>query len=203
MLLTTSQAAEELGCAVTTYRQLIQAGLLPGLERRGNRVMTPLEAVQTLSARPRAPLHRLDVPEIAVLRVNAAQAPPAHGRDGTGFHTGLPAQDILETLRGWWRCDAASVAAGRVLPVTVSGYVVAALTGLAPWQRNDQGRYAFPDARLAGLVTDLITPRITYTSRADGDRSVADLLLGTRLPSDSGGPFAYVPARNPDLTEAS
>ncbi|MEU3401981.1 helix-turn-helix domain-containing protein [Streptomyces filamentosus] len=203
MLLTTSQAAAELGCAVTTYRRLIQAGLLPGLERRGNRIMTPLQAVQALSTRSHAPLHQLNVPEIAVLRVNAAQPPHTHDSEGTGFHTGLPAQVLLDTLRGWWRCDAASVAAGQVLPVTVSGYVVAVLTGLEPWQRNNEGRCTFSDARLAGYVTDLITPRFTYTSRADGDRSIANHLLGTRLPSDSGGPFAYVPTRTPDLTEAS
>lgn len=41
VLLTTGQAAEELGCAITTFRRLVRAGLLPGLSRRGVRVMIP------------------------------------------------------------------------------------------------------------------------------------------------------------------
>lgn len=55
MLLTTGQAAEELGCAVTTFRRLITAGVLPGLSRRGVRVMTPLPVVQALQERAHAP----------------------------------------------------------------------------------------------------------------------------------------------------
>ena len=52
MLLTTGQAAEELGCAITTFRRLIQAGLLPGLSRRGVRVMIPLEVVMAFTVNP-------------------------------------------------------------------------------------------------------------------------------------------------------
>ncbi|MFF9004177.1 DNA-binding protein, partial [Streptomyces achromogenes] len=96
-------------------------------------------------------------------------------------------------LRGWWRCDPASVAAGGVLPVTLSGYVVAVLTGLERWERNAEGRHAFPDARLAGYVTDLATPRLAITARTNRDRELAELLLGTRLASHSGGAIAYVP----------
>ncbi|MEU2389031.1 helix-turn-helix domain-containing protein [Streptomyces sp. NPDC012461] len=193
MLLTTGQAAEELGCAVTTFRRLVHAGLLPGLSRRGVRVMVPLKAVQALSVRRTAPLEQLEAQEIAVLRVDTAQRVDEPDRDWIGFAASLAPEDLLKALRGWWRCDAASIAAGGVLPVTLSGYVVAVLTGLERWERNGEGRHAFPGARLAGYVTDLATPTTTITSRVDDDQRLAELLLGTRLASHSGGAIAYVP----------
>ncbi|MDO0917807.1 helix-turn-helix domain-containing protein [Streptomyces sp. DT2A-34] len=192
MLLTTGQAAEELGCAVTTFRRLVHAGLIPGLSRRGVRVMIPLSAVQALSARRDAPLHHLDSQEVAVLRVDTAQPADDPDRDWIGFAAGLAPDSLLKALRGWWRCDAASVAGGGVLPVTLSGYVVAVLTGLQHWEKNAEGRHAFPDARLAGYVTDLTTPHTSITSTLDSDRRLAELLLGTRLASHSGGAIAYV-----------
>ncbi|MGW6890338.1 helix-turn-helix domain-containing protein [Streptomyces chartreusis] len=193
VLLTTGQAADELGCAVTTFRRLVHAKLLPGLSHRGVRVMIPLEAVQALAARHRAPLQQLDAAEIAVLRVDAARPAPEPDRPWIGFDATLAPGDLLKALRGWWRCDPASVAAGGVLPVTLSGYVIAVLTGLQTWEKNSTGRHAFPHARLAGYVTDLTAPSISVTSRTDGDQHLAELLLGTRLPSDSGGAVAYVP----------
>lgn len=192
VLLTTGQAAEELGCAITTFRRLIQAGLLPGLSRRGVRVMIPLEVVQDLRQRRQAPLDQLEPAEVAVLRVDTARPAQEPGRSWLGFAASLTPDDLLKALRGWWRCDAASVAAGGVLPVTLSGYVVAVLTGLERWERNGQGRHAFPEARLAGYTTDLATPQTVITSSADGDRRLAELLLGTRLASHSGGAIAYV-----------
>ncbi|MGP3737568.1 helix-turn-helix domain-containing protein (plasmid) [Streptomyces sp. GDS52] len=193
MLLTTGQAAEELGCAITTFRRLVRSGLLPGLSQRGVRVMTPLAVVQALDARPHAALNRLDAEEIAVLRVDTAQPAGEPDRDWIGFAATLGPDDLLKALRGWWRCDAASVAAGGVLPVTLAGYVVAVLTGLERWERNSEGRHAFPDARLAGYVTDLTIPTTTITSRVGDDQKLAELLLGTRLASHSGGAIAYVP----------
>ncbi|AJP05416.1 hypothetical protein TU94_00245 [Streptomyces cyaneogriseus subsp. noncyanogenus] len=198
MLLTTGQVAEELGCAVTTFRRLVQAGLLPGLSRRGVRVMTPLSVVQALSARPSAALQQLDVKEVPVLRVDVAKPVDDPEREWIGFTASLGPEDLLKALRGWWRCDPASVAAAGVLPVTLSGYVVAVLTGLERWERNAEGRYAFPDARLAGYVTDLATPRLTITARTNRDRKLAELLLGTRLASHSGGAIAYVPTTSTD-----
>ncbi|MFH9419034.1 DNA-binding protein [Streptomyces rochei] len=195
MLLTTGQAAEEIGCAITTFRRIVRSGLLPGLSRRGVRVMVPLAVVQALTTRRHAPLDQLDTKEIAVLRVDTAQQTEEPGRNWIGFAASLTAEDLLKALRGWWRCDAASVAAGGVLPVTLSGYVVAVLTGLERWERNDQGRHAFPDARLAGYVTDLATPRTAITAESATDRRLAELLLGTRLVSHSGGAVAYVPTR--------
>lgn len=196
MLLTTGQAAEELGCAVTTFRRLVHAGLLPGLSRRGVRVMIPLAVVEALSARRQAALDQVEAKEIAVLRVDAAQRADEPDRDWIGFAASLTPDDLLKALRGWWRCDAASVAAGGVLPVTLSGYVVAVLTGLHTWEKNTEGRHAFPDARLAGYVTDLATPQTVITSSADSDRRLAELLLGTRLASHSGGAIAYLPTHN-------
>lgn len=194
MLLTTGQAAEELGCAITTFRRLVRAELLPGLSRRGVRVMVPLEAVQALSTRHHAPLDQLDSSEVAVLRVDTAQPAKEPDRAWTGFSSFLAPDDLLSALRGWWRCDPAAVAAGQVLPVTLSGYVVAVLTGLQQWEKNTQGRHAFPKARLAGYVTDLVTPHTVMTSHVNDDRHLAGLLLGTRLVSHSGGAVAYVPA---------
>ncbi|MEE4420514.1 helix-turn-helix domain-containing protein [Streptomyces bugieae] len=196
VLLTTGQAAEELGCAVTTFRRLVHAGLLPGLARRGVRVMVPLEVVQALRARQPAPLDRLDANEVAVLRVDTAQPANDPDRSWIGFAATLAPNDLLKALRGWWRCDAASVAAGGVLPVTLSGYVVAVLTGLERWEKNTKGRHAFPDAVLAGYVTDLNHPTKHLTAPAAQDRAVANLLLGTRLTSHSGGAIAYVAAGN-------
>lgn len=193
MLLTTGQAAEELGCAITTFRRLISAGLLPGLSQRGVRVMVPLEVVQALQTRRQAPLEQLPAGEIAVLRVDAARRTEEAERSWLGFAATLGPDDLLKALRGWWRCDAASVAAGGVLPVTLAGYVVAVLTGLERWEKNTESRHAFPDARLAGYVTDLATPQITITAESQADRRVAELLLGTRLASHSGGAVAYVP----------
>ncbi|MFJ6890042.1 DNA-binding protein [Streptomyces californicus] len=192
MLLTTGQAAEELGCAVTTYRRLISAGLLPGLSRRGVRVMTPLWVVRALQERAHPTLNRLDVKEVAVLRVDAARQVEDTDRRWVGYASSLGPDDLLKGLRGWWRCDAVSVAAGGVLPVTVSGYVVAVLTGLETWEKGEGGRHAFPNAVLAGYVTDLATPVKHLTAPRRTDRSIADLLLGTRLPSHSGGAIAYV-----------
>lgn len=193
MLLTTGQAAQELGCAITTFRRLVHAGLLPGLSRRGVRVMVPLNVVQSLSQRRHSPLDRLDAREIAVLRVDAAKQVQEPDRNWIGFAASLAPEDLLKALRGWWRCDVPSVAVAGVLPVTLSGYVVAVLTGLERWERNAEGRYAFPDARLAGYVTDLATPRLAITARTNRDRELAELLLGTRLASHSGGAIAYVP----------
>ncbi|MGK3094567.1 DNA-binding protein [Streptomyces sp. WAC01490] len=196
MLLTTGQAAEELGCAITTYRRLIRAGVLPGLSRRGVRVMTPLWVVQALHKRAPAPVDRLDADLLGVLRVDAAQQVHDTHRKWAGYAPGLGPDDLLKGLRGWWRCDAASVAAGGVLPVTVSGYVVAVLTGLDRWEKGEGGRHAFPDAVLTGYVSDLATPIKHLTAPRQTDRDVADLLLGTRLPSQSSGAIAYVSTRS-------
>ncbi|MFB4427062.1 helix-turn-helix domain-containing protein [Streptomyces sp. QL37] len=196
MLLTTGQAAEELGCAITTYRRLIRAGVLPGISRRGVRVMTPLWVVQALQKRAPAPVDRLDADLLGVLRVDAARQVQDTDRNWAGYAAGLGPDDLLKGLRGWWRCDAASVAAGGVLPVTVSGYVVAVLTGLDRWEKGEGGRHAFPDAVLTGYVSDLATPIKHLTAPRQADRDVADLLLGTRLPSQSSGAIAYVSTRS-------
>ncbi|MCM2416507.1 helix-turn-helix domain-containing protein [Streptomyces sp. RKAG293] len=196
MLLTTGQAAEELGCAVTTFRRLVHAGVLPGLSRRGNRVMVPLPVVQALRDRAPAPLDQLAAPELAVLRVDTARPAPDGNQRWIGFAADLPPTDLLAALRGNWRCDAAAVAAGGVLPITLSGYVVAVLTGLQRWEKSAPGRHSFPDAVLAGHLTDLVRP-VTHLTAPDAEgRATAGLLLGTRLESHSGGAIAYVTTRS-------
>ncbi|MGI5473233.1 hypothetical protein [Streptomyces sp. CA-132043] len=121
MPLTIGQAAEALGCAITAFRRLVRAELLPDLSRRGVRVMILLEGLQALADREAAPLHRLSAREIAVLRVDAEEPVQENGRGWIGFSAALSPQGLLKGLRGWWRCDPASVAAGGVLPVNLSG----------------------------------------------------------------------------------
>jgi hypothetical protein len=201
VLLTTGQAAAELGCAVTSFRRLVHAGLIPETDRHGVRVMVPLEAVQALKARPRARLNHLPVPEIAVLRADVAKATPGRPHQQTsGFSAALGPEKLLAALRGSWRCDAESAAASGILPVTLSGYVVAVLIGLQRWVKDGQGRHSFPDAILAGYVTDLVTPVTHLTAPARAGRQAASQLLGAVLPSHSGGPVAYVRTRPTAVT---
>lgn len=196
MLLTTGQAAAELGCAVTAFRRLIHADLLPGLARHGVRVMVPLEAVQALKRRDRAALGHVRTPEVAVLRAGVADPKAsAPGQRISGFSAQLGPDDLLAALRGHWRCDPASVAAAGLVPVTLSGYVVAVLTGVEQWVKDGQGRHGFPKAVLAGYVTDLVTPVAHLTAPTRDARQAASRLLGAFLPSQSGGPVAYVSTR--------
>ncbi|MHB6903967.1 helix-turn-helix domain-containing protein [Streptomyces sp. DB-54] len=192
MLLTTGQAAEELGFAITSFRRLIHAGLLPRLQRRGVRTVIPADVVTALRDRTPAPMDALPAREVAVLRSDVAKPVDEPDREWMGFSTDLGPDQLLKALRGWWRCDAASVAAGGVLPVTLSGFVVAILTNIGTWERNEHGRHSFPAAGLAGYVTDLAQPAIELTTRKPGDRALAQQLLGTRLISYSGGAIAYV-----------
>ncbi|MFJ4382402.1 helix-turn-helix domain-containing protein [Streptomyces albidoflavus] len=157
MFLTTRQAARELGCAVTTFRRLVRAGVLPGLVQRGVRVMTPLPVVQALRQRSHAALHQLDADEIGVLRVDAsAPATRPDGQQWSEYSTALTPDDLLSGLKGWWRCDAATVAAGHVLPVTLAGYVVAFLAGVHTWEKDTRSHYAF--SRHAWPDTSLTSP---------------------------------------------
>ncbi|GAA3127574.1 hypothetical protein GCM10020001_056180 [Nonomuraea salmonea] len=48
------------------------------------------------------------------------------------------------------------------------------------------------DARLAGYLTDLDAPTNMIETGPPEDQTLAKLLLGTRLPSNAGGPIAYV-----------
>ncbi|MGW1176134.1 DNA-binding protein [Kitasatospora sp. NPDC002543] len=173
-------------------------GVVPGVREQGRQVF-PLAALQRLQARPAADLTALGVAEVAVLRSDAPARVEELDRQWIGFGTGLDQTQLLAALSGWWRCDPARVAAGTVLPVTVAGFVVAVLTGLAGWESDGTvgtaGRYRFPKARLAGYLTDLTAPANAADPTDAEDARLAGLLLGTRLPSVSGGPIAYVPTR--------
>jgi hypothetical protein len=195
MLLTTSQAAQELGCAVTTFRRLTRTGAVPNVTQRGARTLVPWKVVRALRELPMAPLERLPAQEIGVLRVGAARRVQEMERSWSGFHVDLQPTELLESLRGWWRCDARSVAAGEVLPVTVAGYVVAVLTNLTEWDRAPRGLHRFTHARIAGYVTNLAESSVRLPSQHLSDRDVATALLATRLPSHSSAAIAYVPTR--------
>ncbi|MGW2372197.1 DNA-binding protein [Kitasatospora sp. NPDC001683] len=195
--MTTGQAGTALGCSIPTVRKLMATGVVPGVRESGRQVF-PLAVLQQLQARPAADLSALGTPEVAVLRSDAPARVEEPDRTWIGFGTALDQAQLLAALSGWWRCDPARVAAGAVLPVTVAGFVVAVLTGLAEWESDGTagttGRHRFTKARLAGYLTDLTTPANAATPTDPQDARMAGLLLGTRLPSLSGGPIAYVPA---------
>ncbi|MEK2495143.1 DNA-binding protein [Kitasatospora purpeofusca] len=184
-------------------RKLMATGVVPGVRETGRQVF-PLAALQRLQARPAADLTALGTTEVAVLRSDAPAKVDEPDRDWIGFGTALDRAQLLAALSGWWRCDPARVAAGAVLPVTVAGFVVAVLTGLAEWEADGTagtaGRYRFPKARLAGCLTDLTAPANAADPTDPEDARLAGLLLGTRLPSVSGGPIAYV-ATHPTTTD--
>ncbi|MEU9045616.1 MULTISPECIES: DNA-binding protein [unclassified Kitasatospora] len=196
MFVTTGQAGSALGCSIPTVKKLMATGVVPGVRETGRQVF-PLTALQALQARPVADLSVLGAAEVAVLRSDALRRVDGPGREWVGFGTVLDEEQLLASLSGWWRCDPARVAAGGVLPVTVTGFVVAVLTGLTEWESDGAAgtaaRFRFPKARLAGRLTDLTAPANAATPADPQDARLADLLLGTRLPSVSGGPIAYVP----------
>ncbi|MGY0466542.1 DNA-binding protein [Kitasatospora sp. cg17-2] len=193
--MTTGQAGTALGCSIPTVRKLMATGAVPGVRDTGRQVF-PLAALQQLQARQAADLTVLGTPEVAVLRSDAPAKVDEPDRQWIGFGTGLDQAQLLASLSGWWRCDPARVAAGAVLPVTVAGFVVAVLTGLTEWEADGTagtaGRFRFPKARLAGYLTDLTAPANAADPTDPKDARLAGLLLGTRLPSLSGGPIAYV-----------
>ncbi|MFJ9692662.1 DNA-binding protein [Kitasatospora sp. NPDC101183] len=195
MFVTTGQAGTALGCSIPTVKKLMATGVVPGVRETGRQVF-PLAALQQLQARPAADLTALAVPEVAVLRSDAPVRVDEPDREWIGFGTALDRAQLLAALSGWWRCDPARVSAGAVLPVTVAGFVVAVLTGLTAWEADGTagtaGRFRFPMARLAGYLTDLTAPANAADPADPEDARLAGLLLGTRLPSVSGGPIAYV-----------
>lgn len=195
MFVTTGQAGSALGCSIPTVKKLMATGVVPGVRETGRQVF-PLAALQRLQARPAADLAVFGAGEVAVLRSDAPARVTEPDREWIGFGTGLGEAQLLAALSGWWRCDPARVAAGGVLPVTVAGFVVAVLTGLTEWESDGTvgttGRHRFTRARLAGYLTDLTAPVNAAAPADPQDARLADLLLGTRLPSVSGGPIAYV-----------
>ncbi len=137
---TTAQAAQALGCSADTVRKLIHAGLMPGVEQRGVRAVLPVSVVQALAGRPHAPLDRLVASglakssRIAVLRPGVAEPVQEPDRKWMGFSTSLPPGDLLQGLRGWWKCNPGNVKASGLLPVTLGSFVVAVLIGLQTWE---------------------------------------------------------------------
>ncbi len=200
MYVTTGQTATALGCSIPTVRKLLATGVVPGVLESGRQIV-PQAALQELQQRGGPDLSALRHQEVAVLRTGSAEHVGDPDRSWNGFGAELTESQILAALSGWWRCDPARVAAAAVLPVTVAGFVVAVLTELGNWTADGTAgtgaRYRFTSARLAGYLTDLIHPANKIASAPAGtdDRRLADLLLGTRLPSQSSGPIAYVSTR--------
>ncbi|MFI6444349.1 DNA-binding protein [Kitasatospora sp. NPDC050543] len=205
MFVTTGQAGTALGCSIPTVKKLMATGAVPGIADRGRQVF-PLTALQALQRLPAADLTALKSREVAVLRADAPALVEEDDRQWTGYGATLAERELLAALIGWWRCAPQRVATPGVLPVTVAGFVVAVLTNLDEWQTRGTGpaaRHRFAAARLAGYLTDLTHPVNAAASASADDRRLADLLLGTRLHSVSGGPIAYVPTRPAEPPAAS
>lgn len=189
-------------------KKLAATGAVPGFADTGRQVF-PLGALQILQAAPTCALSALPGPEVAVLRTDAAsEAAKGEGRTWMGYRADLPSDQLLPALSGWWRCDPARVAAGGLLVVTVAEFVVAVLADLDEWQPNggirQQLRYCFTRARLAGWLTDVTDPASAsfLPGQDPAEHALVGPLLGTRLPSVSGGPIAYV-AAGPAFREPS
>jgi hypothetical protein len=199
MLVTTGQAARALGVSIPLVKKLIASGAVPGVATQGRQVF-PLRGLQALESAPCCDLSLLPESEAAVLRADVASPSEEEDRDWIGYRADLSPGQLTDALSGWWRCDPGRVATGGLLVVTVAEFVVAVLADLA--SPHDNGgtrqtlRYKFPQARLAGWLTDLtdVSTAQFPTGQDPAERLLVQPLLGTRLPSTSGGPIAYVPA---------
>ncbi|WP_220504169.1 hypothetical protein [Microbispora sp. H13382] len=206
-LITLRQAADRFGISLAALRKVAAAGLLPVSGPPGATPVVPEHVARRIADRSHV-TPRLLLPTaahtntMAVLRVDVAKPVPDEDRPYIGFHADLAPEHLLEALRGWWVGNPEKIARAGVLPVTLGGFVVAVLTGLGDWDSKLTGdgltRHRFY-ARLAGYITDLDTPVNTVRSGSPEDLRIADLVLGKRLRSTSGGPIAYVtsPAHEP------
>ena len=191
-------------CAISNgfARYLVDAQLVGGAKKNGNRRQVPHNAALAIAALPPADLSAFTTPEIAVLRTAPAENPTDVGvpqrlkRSSMGFDATLKLADLLEALNRWWRCDPARVAAGAYLPVTVGSFCVAVLTGLdnaVPLGTGNDRRWYFPKARLLGHVLDLASAKVHHAAGLTArEQAAVTALLARRLNSVSGGPIAYV-----------
>lgn len=193
--LTTGQAADRLGVSPNTFKKMAATGLLPVLDRRGNRTLAPAADVDALARRDAVDVTGLGLAELPVLRVGPAHeagSDDPDGREWLGYGVSLSHEQRLAALRGWWRCDPHRVMRAGVMAVTVGPYVVAVLAGFSDADSDDEGRWRF-ETRLGGCVEDLVTPVQTICPGAP-HVDMTRLLLGRRLESESGGPVAYAGA---------
>ncbi|MEU4537061.1 hypothetical protein AB0G15_19545 [Streptosporangium sp. NPDC023825] len=199
-LITLQQAAVHLGLSSPALRKIADAGLLPVAGQHSDKLVIPTDVAQRIRARSAVALHHLlptttGSATMAVLRVDVAKHVPDEDRPFIGFHADLTPADLLEALRGWWVGRPEKIAQAGILPVTLGGFVVAVLTGLSSWDTKPTGngliRHRF-DARLAGYISDLDATINMITVGTADDLRIAEILLGKRLQSTSGGPIAYV-----------
>ncbi|MGI5158468.1 hypothetical protein [Microbispora sp. CA-102843] len=206
-LITLRQAAIRFGIPLAALRKIADAGLLPAISRHGDKPVVPSDVARRIAARSAVAPHHLmpmtpGTARMAVLRVDVAKPVPDDDRPFIGFHADLTSAELLEALRGWWVGNPSRIAEAGVLPVTLGGFVVAVLTGLNGWDSRvtvDGVTRHRSDARLAGYIRDLDAPANMVGSGTPDDLRIAELLLGKRLTSTSGGPIAYVnlPAHEP------
>lgn len=201
-LITLRQAAVRFDLSHDALKKIAAAGLLSAAGQHGDKRVIPTDLARRIRARPVVTLHHLlptttGEATMAVLRVDVAKRVPDEDRPFIGFHADLTPADLLEALRGWWVGKPENIAQAGILPVTLGGFVVAVLTGLSGWdsKTTDNGltRHRF-DARLAGYISDLDTATNMITIGTADDLRIAEILLGRRLTSTSGGPIAYVTA---------
>ncbi|MEV4802982.1 hypothetical protein AB0K18_23490 [Nonomuraea sp. NPDC049421] len=196
-LITLTEATTHYGLSRDALKKITAAGLLPASHRHGRTRLIPRDVAERLSTRPTAPLHEVlpkDEDTMPVLRVDVAQPVKDQDRPYIGFHADLAPEHLLEALRGWWVGDPKNISRAGILPITLGGFVVAVLTGLDDWESRrifgTRIRHRF-HARLAGYLTDLDEPTNMIETGPSEDQTLAKLLLGTRLPSNAGGPIAY------------
>ncbi|MEU7990095.1 hypothetical protein AB0B56_35050 [Streptosporangium canum] len=201
-LITLRQAAVRFNLPYAALQKIAAAGLLPAARQHSEKLVIPTDVAQRIQARSAVALHRLLPTKMgnatmAVLRVDVAKHVPDEDRPYIGFRADLTPSDLLEALRGWWVGRPEKIAQAGILPVTLGGFVVAVLTGLSSWDTRltDDGliRHRF-DARLVGYISDLDMPINMIGIGTVDDLRIAELLLGKRLTSTSGGPIAYVSA---------
>ena len=202
IFITTEVAGQVCGISNWFARYLVDAGLVRGAKKSGNRRQVPYDAALAIAALPPADLSAFTTPEIAVLRTAPAEkptdvgVPPALARSSMGFDAALKPADLLEALNRWWRSDPARVAAGAYLPVTVGSFGVAVLAGLdnaVPLGTGNDRRWHFPKARLLGHVLDLASANVHHAVGLTAqEKAAVTALLARRLDSVSGGPIAYV-----------
>ncbi|WP_329090392.1 hypothetical protein [Streptosporangium sp. NBC_01469] len=201
-LITLRQAAVRFNLPFAALQKIAAADLLPAAGRHGDKLVIPTDVAQRIQARSAVALHHLlptttGSATMAVLRVDVAKHVSDEDRPYIGFRADLTPSDLLEALRGWWVGRPEKIAQTGILPVTLGGFVVAVLTGLSGWDtkltNNGLIRHRF-DARLAGYIGDLDAAINMIEIGTVDDLRIAELLLGKRLTSTSGGPIAYVSA---------
>lgn len=179
---TTRAAAKALTVPERTIRMLRDAGLLT----------LDAAAVQAAAGRLQQIPPALPAGQ-PVLRVQPHRPKSPDSWDGPralGYSTDLDDNTQLEALRQWWRCDPDAIIKAGLLIVTVAEIVVALVSvdrlSATIGNRQDK-RHQFAATWGARLDRLGLPPRVITPTHGPIGASI----LGTRCPTQSGGPIAY------------